>query len=629
MRQPFGRSLPPIAGAVTVVVAAVAAAIFMGPVAAAGQEPLPSGAAQVRARAAAAPVSSQPAASQDPERMDSSRLSRGAPAFPRIWAPYRPLVLPPVDLHNPPILEQLIAGGTLRLSIHDFLRLVLSSNLDLYAAQYDAAIAEVDLLRAVSGQAARGTSSAPLPGALFAGAIGAGVSSTAALSPGGTGGAAISTQGRLVTFGPRGNFDPTVSLNLSYDHLVNPLNTRRVAGVAAVTVPSTVLQTRFQQELPYGTSYSVSFNLQRQSSTQVGLLFDPAVTSFFALQVYQPLLNGFGLALTKRFVTLADNNRKIVREALQTKRNDTLAAAANAYWDLIAARERVRVAEQARAAAQQQYDEGRQRVDLGAMTPLEVLTAESELASTRVQVVIAQTTLEQQQLSAKTLISRVTEPALDATRIEPTEPLPGPDDLEVPPLGSSITAALANRSAIRLAQLGIRNQHIAEQFTHKNLLPTFSVYAAVDQAGLAPGASSAVRQLLKASYPEYSVGFTWSLPLFNRSAQADDVRARLETQEAEADLRRTTTRITQQVQTATLSLAQGRAEVQAAQRAVVASRRAYEGEQDRLRAGISTPYRVMLAQRDLTSSQFAEIQARVAYAKAFVAYRLAVGGLNP
>lgn len=579
--------------------------------------------------AAAMSVAPGPAAAEGPDRLDPGGLSRGAPAFPRIWAPYRPITLPDIELHNPPSLRQRIAGGALRLPMRDFLQLVLESNLDLYAAHFDAAIAEVDLLRAESGQAARGAASAPLPGGLFAGAIGAAVSSTAPLSPGGTGGAAISTQGRLVVFGPRGNFDPTVSLNLSYDHLVNPLNTKKVAGLAAVTIPSTVLQTRLQQELPYGTSYSLSFNLQRQSSTQAGLLFNPALTSFFAVQVYQPLLNGFGLALTKRFVTFADNNRKIVREALQTKRNDMLAAAADAYWELIAARERVRVADQARAAAQQQYDESRQRVALGTMTPLELLAAESELASARVQVVTAQTTLEQDEVSIKALISRTSEPALDAAVIEPVEPLPDPDDIEIPSLGSSIASALSHRSAIRLAELSIRNQHIAEQFTRKNLLPTFSVYGAVDLYGLAPTASPVLRQLLRASYPEYSVGFTWSLPLFNRSAQADDVRARLETQQAEADLRRTTTQVTRQVQTATLSLSQGRARVQAAQRAVAASRRAFEGEQDKLRAGISTPYRVTLAQRDLTSAQFAEIQARVNLAKALVAYRLAVGDLNP
>src|SRR5580704_10199619 len=367
-----------------------------------------------------------PVAAQAPPPIDLTSLGQGAPALPVIWAPYRPMPLPPVDLHNGSLLEQRIGERRIRLSLHDFLQLVIENDLDLQAARYDVAIAQVDLLRAQSGQAARGTASAPLPDALFAGAIGAGVSSTAGLSSGGTGGAAITTQGKLVAFGPRGNFDPTLSLNLSYDHLVNPLNTARVAGVGAVTVPTTVLLTRFQQELPYGTSYSVSLNLQRQASTQQGLLFNPALTSFFALQVYQPLLNGFGLALTRRFVTLAANNQKIVRLAFESRLTDTLSTAANAYWDLIASRENLQIAEQAVVAAQQQFEGDRRRVSVGTMTPVDLLPAESQVAATRVQLVSAQTQLRQQQLIVKTLMSRTKDAALDAADVEPTDPLPDP-----------------------------------------------------------------------------------------------------------------------------------------------------------------------------------------------------------
>jgi outer membrane protein TolC len=562
---------------------------------------------------------------QAPPPIDLTSLGQGPPALPVIWAPYRPMPLPPVDLRNGSLLEQRIGEGRIRLSLHDFLQLVVENDLDLQAARYDVAIAQVDLLRAQSGQAARGTASAPLPDALFAGAIGAGVSSTAGLSSGGTGGAAITTQGKLVAFGPRGNFDPTLSLNLSYDRLVNPLNTARVAGLGAVTVPTTVLLTRFQQELPYGTSYSVSLNLQRQASTQQGLLFNPALTSFVALQVYQPLLNGFGLALTQRFVTLADNNRKIVREAFHTTLDDRLSAAANAYWDLVASREYLGVAQQAVATAQQQDDEDHQRVRVGVMAPIDVLSADSQRASARAQLVTAQTQLQQQQLIVKTYMSRMSDRTLDAAVIEPTDALPDPVDVDMPPLSRSIETALASRSSIRQAELSLENQRIAEQYTRKNLLPTFSVYAAINLYGLAPGTDPAVRQLVQWAFPEYSAGFTWSLPLFNRAAQADDVRARFSIQETEAALQRTRSQITTQVQTATVSVTRDRAQVQAAQRAVLASRQAFEGEQKKLSYVISTPYRVTLAQRDLIAAQVADIQARVDYAKALVAHQMAVG----
>ena len=36
------------------------------------------------------------------------------------------------------------------------------------------------------------------------------------------------------------------------------------------------------------------------------------MTSFLAVQVYQPLLNGFGIAFNRRFATVARNNQQIV-----------------------------------------------------------------------------------------------------------------------------------------------------------------------------------------------------------------------------------------------------------------------------------------------------------------------------
>jgi outer membrane protein TolC len=186
---------------------------------------------------------------------------------------------------------------------------------------------------------------------------------------------------------------------------------------------------------------------------------------------------------------------------------------------------------------------------------------------------------------------------------------------------------MTNRSSIRQAELSLKNQRIAEEYTRKNLLPVFSVYAALNLFGLAPSTDPAIRQLLEWQRPEFSLGFTWSMPVLNRSAQADDIRARLERQEAEATLRRTRVQIQGQVQSATASLTQGRARVEASQRAVVTSRRVLEGARAKVEAGIATPYDVALAQRDVTAAEAADTQARVDYAKALVAHQLAVGGL--
>jgi len=317
-----------------------------------------------------------------------------------------------------------------------------------------------------------------------------------------------------------------------------------------------------------------------------------------------------------------------VREAFHGTLNDRLSAAAGAYWDLVALRENRRLEQEAVAAAVQQHDEDLQRVDVGVMTPIDALTSESQLAAARVQLVRADTAVQQQEVVVKTFISRTIDARLGAAAFEPTESLPDLSEGPTPSAADGVARALARRSSIRQAELTVENQKIAEQYTRKNLLPVLSAYVAFDMYGLAPGTAPAVRELIRWNYPEYSIGFTWSLPVLNRAAQADDVRARLETQQSEAALQRTRRQVTLQVQNATAGIEQNRARVRAAERALAASRTAYAGEQDRLRAGISTAYRVLLAQRDVTAAESAAVQARVNYAKAIAAYQVAVSSLT-
>jgi len=228
----------------------------------------------------------------------------------------------------------------------------------------------------------------------------------------------------------------------------------------------------------------------------------------------------------------------------------------------------------------------------------------------------------------KTFISKRMNATLASAALEATEELPDPASETVPDTPSSVVRALERRSSIRQAQLTVANQKIAEQYTRKNLLPVLSAYVAMDLYGLAPGTSPAIREIIRWTYPEYSVGVTWSLPILNRAAQADDERARLERQQTETSLQRTRRQVTLQVENAIAGVEQNGARVRASARAEAASRVAFEGEQERLRDGISTPYRVLQAQRDLESAQSAEVQARVNYAKALTAYDVAVSGLT-
>jgi outer membrane protein len=560
--------------------------------------------------------------------LDLELLSRGRPISPLVWKAFRPTPLPTVNSSNGPRVSSHIQQGKLALSLTEFLQLVVENNLTLQAARYNYLIAQVDLLRARSGQAARGVPSVPIPGALFAGAIGAGLGNTANVSTAGTGGTSISGSARQVFSGPRGTSDPTLSINMSWDRVVNPLNSLRVAGTSTVAIPSAVLQTRWQQELPFGTSYSVDFNLQLQSTTQAHILYNPAYTSYFGLQVYQPLLSGFGRAFTHRFVSLAENDRRITYEAFAGDLSNTLSGAANAYWDLVALRERQRVTEQALALAQTTYQSTQQRIEGGILARAELVPAELQVASTRRDLIIAQTNAQLQEVRLKSLITKMIGPEIAAVSFEPTDTLDGTMETPIPPLDDALRNAM-RKPSIRQAELELENHQIAETFTRSNLRPTFSIFAELNNHTLAPGMGEMLRQMWQYAYPEYSVGFSLSFSIKNRAAQADDVRARLERQQAEVVLDQTKANVTMQVRTAITNLTPSRSQVEAAQRAVAASQQAADAEQVRWSSGVSTLDKVYQTQVDLVRAQAAEVQARVNYAKAIVAAEGAAGTFLP
>jgi outer membrane protein TolC len=569
-------------------------------------------------------VVNAPLFAEDP--LDIGLLNSGRIVFPRVWTAYRPAPLPPVDPNNGPNVSNRIQQGKLALSLNEFLQLVVENNLTLQAARYNYMIAQVDLLRAKSGQAARGVPSVPIPGALFSGAIGAGVGTTANVNNGGTGGTAISANAKALVLGPRGVFDPTISVNMSWDRVVNPLNTVKVAGTPTVAIPSAVIQTRWQQQLPFGTSYSLSFNMQHQTTTQAHILYNPAFTSLFSLTVYHPLMNGAGRAFTQRFVNLAENDRRIASEAFHTDMNNALSDAANAYWDYVALRERQRVAEQALGLAETLHQSTEQRIQIGILAPTDLITAESQVAATRRDLIVAQTNAQLQEVKLKSLITKVISPDISAVPFEPTDTLIGPIKNPLPPLDEALRRAMG-RSSIRQAELGLENQRIAQEFTRSNLKPTFSAFLQVNGYSLAPGMNEMFRQMFAYTYPEVGFGFSLSFAVKNRAAQADDVRARLELQQAQVAFEQTKANVGLQVRTALTSITQNRSQVEAAQRAVAASQQTAEAEQEKWMAGFSTLDNVYQRQVDLAQAQAAEIQSRVNYAKSVIAEELAAGSL--
>ena len=316
------------------------------------------------------------------------------------------------------------------LSIAVSQSLVVENSLDVLTARYNLYVAETDIHRPKSGQAAHGAPGIPLPGAVFASALGAGVGAVSTANGGGTGPAAISAAARQVVIRPRGTFDPDIQVSMSFDHASSPLNTVQVASTPTVVTASTAVLTRSEKAFSAGFSFSVSFNSQRQSSTQQFLRFDPAYTSRLSISANQPLLNGFSDAVNRRFITIARNHAQISRELFRQQVTAALVNAPNAYWDLVAAREGADAASRALAAAQRLYQDSRKQLELGMAAVLDVIQSESAMAGGRRDFIAAQANQEIKDLQLKALISKNVDDLSDVALVT-TVLLPEPQDCDI------------------------------------------------------------------------------------------------------------------------------------------------------------------------------------------------------
>ena len=222
------------------------------------------------------PPAPQPMALQEPQAPSSPASSQAQPnamkdyskprpAFPNIFAPYKPEHVPPPNLSNTPRIDQLMHEGKLMLSMDDAVALALENNLDLVIARYNLNIADTDILRSKSGANILGVNTGIVqntPG----GGVG-GLSGTVGSGSGGTsvaaGGIGTGTNGLVSsTLGigsPITSFDPVITGTLQMDRDF-ALSSSALSGRAVTNNNTGIADVSYQQGFHRGTSLLVGFN---------------------------------------------------------------------------------------------------------------------------------------------------------------------------------------------------------------------------------------------------------------------------------------------------------------------------------------------------------------------------------
>lgn len=611
------------------------------------------------------PAPQASAAMAQPQAIHLRDYSKPQPSFPDILRPYEAQKLPEPNLANSPRMDSLMRDGRIYLSIDDAVALTLENNLDIDIARYNLNIADTDYLRAKSGASILGVNAGIVqntPGGGvggLGGTVGSGTGGTTVAPSGlgtGTNGLVSSTLG---IGSPIVSFDPVITGSLQLDK-DNAESTSLFSPVPTVAQNTYTANLGYTQGFQWGTALTAGFDNSHVTSNLVTTELTPLVSTNFQFRLTQNLLQGFGTLPNLRFVRIAKNNREISDVAFRLQIITTVDQIEDMYWDLVYAYENVRVQQEALAYAQKALDDTKRQARVGTAPPIQVVSAQSTLATDQQNLILAQNNLQLQELLMKNAVSRsIDDPAFAEADVVPTSAMQVPQQEAVVPTQDLITQALDHRAELVESRIDLNSRDLNARAVRNALLPTLDAFAyyggsgvggnvnsALPNCAAAPSAkycfspssapppfqsansvsyANALSQLVNSTAPDKGIGLSLNIPLRNREAQANQVRSLLEYRQAQVRLHQLENQVRIEVRNAQFDLKQNRVSVEAAQSAVDLARQTLDADQQKLKVGLTTTTAILQDASLLTTSESNLVSAKAAYEKSRVELDRATG----
>jgi outer membrane protein TolC len=400
-------------------------------------------------------------------------------------------------------------------------------------------------------------------------------------------------------------------------------------------------QVGMNQTLPWGGSYTGSWNNSRFTTTNLFSSFSPQLNSTLSLQYTQPLMRNYSMDQIRQQVQSSRKTRDLSDIQLQAVVVGTLRSVKDAYWDLVYSIDNLKAQQQSLALSQQFLKDNQKRVEIGTLAPIDIVQAQAEVAANEQGVIIADAAIKQAQDALRALVLDPGTADFWNINFEPS------DAASFAERGIDVDAAVRNaldrRSDLHTAKNSLDQSDINMRFFNNQIKP--DVNAQVSYQSLAAGGSqlsgvnlaaiasggtvnrtvvsdvgfgSVLGDVLKSSYPNWTVGVQIGYPLGLNIAKANLAKAKLQYEQSQAQLKNLQMQVATQVRTAARNVQTNQKRVQSAKASRELQEKKLEAEEKKLAAGMSQSFFVFQAQRDLALARTAEIQAIADYNKSLV-----------
>jgi outer membrane protein TolC len=414
-----------------------------------------------------------------------------------------------------------------------------------------------------------------------------------------------------------GGYDPT--FNFSGQHNYNDSGGSFENGqhIAGSIYNSDTFSSSFNGTVPWGMTYDLGGNVSSTKGangfSNFTLPFQQSSGQVGALTLTQPLLKNFWIDQTRLSVRLGKNALQYSEQGVRQQIITSVTAVENAYYELIYAQENVQVQQEALGLAQTQYDQDKQRVEIGTMAQLDVQQDESQVATSQANLIAGENTLS---IDENTLKNLLTDDYVlwHNTLIQPTVKLTA--TLQLFDLQDSWNKGMTGRPDLLQSRLTVEKQGIQLKFDFNQLYPSLDLIGSYGYNGSGDNFGGTFNGFYQANQPFWSYGAQLSMPLSNVAARNTYKAGKVTLKQLLLQLKQLEQNVMVDIDNAVKQAQSSYQSVQATQAARIYAEAALDAEQKKYAVGKSTTFTVLQLQNNLTAARSQEIRSLADYNEA-------------
>lgn len=416
-------------------------------------------------------------------------------------------------------------------------------------------------------------------------------------------------------------FDPLATAAFSAVRQQSPSTSVNNGSVPTLNTLSQPFSLGYRQTMVTGTQYNLAFTDTKTSTNNPRNTFNPQLNSGFNLSLIQPLLRGRGMFITKIPISIARSKLKAADFTLRDQVIQLLTVAESTYWDVVNARENLRVQEESLKLADAALTRAKREIELGATSKLEVFQPEANRANAELGVIQARYRLEQAEDAMRRQMGADLDAAYRRMTLVLTESIDMPAEAKPIDREAAVDAALRHRPDLHSAIQNLDVDDLGIKQAGNALLPQLNLTAQYGSSGLGGiyyprdpfgnligtpvpgGLADALGGVFGFNNPIYGFGLTLNLPIRDRAAAANLADAVVQKRIDALKVRSVEQSVRLQVLNAISLVEQSRESVRTARIARDLAQKRVEADQQRYELGVITLFFVLDSQNAFVQAE--------------------------